>query len=182
MLFGLADKFVVFEVGGAQGLPSPVFLGAASKHKLPPKPPLSFLDFASQPRGLAYGARYVRGWAGCFESFFESRVDGFNSLINFGRRAVGVREVVVEDGRIRENIVEFFPISVFGKADAFGFLFGTRGDVKHDVAVVRIGVKGTDVPITNQIHATVIGNSEIDNRVVASTVEKSWGCTLVGPG
>ena len=75
--------------------------------------------------------------------------------------------------RVRENIVEFFRIHVLGKADAFRFLFGTRRDVTQDVAVIRIRVKGTNVPITDEIHAGVIGNCKIDNRVMASDIEES---------
>ena len=49
------------------------------------------------------------------------------------------------------------------------------GDVEHDVSVVGVGVKVTDVPVTDQVSASRVCNCKVYDGVVSSRVEEGWG-------
>ncbi len=58
-------------------------------------------------------------------------------------------------------MVEFIPVGVFSKANNFGFLFGSHSNVEHNIAVIRVRIKVTDVPVTNQVSTCLVGNCEV---------------------
>ena len=71
-------------------------------------------------------------------------------------------------------------LGVFGDLGAmFGVLFWACCDVEHNVSMVRVRVKFTDMPITDQIHTRLIRNCQVNNGVVAAAVEERWVLTPI---
>ena len=44
-----------------------------------------------------------------------------------------------------------------------GFFFASGGDVKHDVSVVGVRVKVTNVPVTDKVSTSGVGYCEVNH-------------------
>ena len=66
-------------------------------------------------------------------------------------------------GIIFQNLVKFRPVSVFDEANLPGFFFASGGDIKHDVSVVGVRVKVTNVPVTDKVSTSGVGYCEVNH-------------------